>query len=88
MSRVKICKSCNGKGEVLTRESGHRRECAMTACKECKGSGKVYVRKFTLTIPFDDKLSPAYLEAERNILSEINKLNKSTQYDVGNDIHG
>lgn len=87
MSRVKICKACNGEGEVLVREPGHRGECTMMPCRDCKGSGKVYVRKFTITLPFDNKLSPAYLEAERNILSEINKLNKSIQYNDDNDIH-
>lgn len=88
MAKVKICKACGGEGKTLVKEPVHAGNCTVTDCPECMGSGKLYVRKFKVTIPFDSKMSPAYLEAERNVLSEINKLHICISYYENNGVQG
>lgn len=79
MGTIKICPDCKGEGTSVVTNNWYELE--SITCGRCKGSGKVYERNYNLEIPFDDRNSPAFFIADKDIMDSIINLKKSlTQF--------
>jgi DnaJ-class molecular chaperone len=70
---IKICKTCNGKGEVMEDVGTHNTEWEIHSCSKCNGTGRIKTRSYSYEVPFDMEDSEIY-KVDTEIINLIRKL--------------
>jgi DnaJ-class molecular chaperone len=67
---IKLCNSCNGAGEIETRDrDGYDKH----PCSRCSGTGRLYSTTYTVDFPFTGVGKVQYIKACNKIVDIIRK---------------
>jgi DnaJ-class molecular chaperone len=72
---IKICKNCDGKGEIRTDVGYHQSDYEYNTCSSCRGTGRVYVSEYSISVPFGSDLKEFYA-IDKFIIDSIIKLKR------------
>jgi DnaJ-class molecular chaperone len=68
---IKICNSCDGKGDV--KQYDNHNDYEIVICKKCYGTGRVLTRTYTYEVPFGTDINILY-KLDSEIFGLIRKL--------------
>jgi DnaJ-class molecular chaperone len=70
---IKICKTCNGSGEVSEDIGTHKTEWETRTCSKCNGTGRIKTRSYSYSVPYDMENAEIF-KVDAEIINLIRKL--------------